>query len=421
MTVPIVPGPFSFLSSAGEAAGNYGAIREERKRHGEELAAAGAQSVMAQIMQGYKPASILADPEVQALFKKAYGVSIPGAILPQPKEIIQTKTANALTGVKPGGAAERAVTGVPSEDVAGAGEATTTLAGQRATATMAAGLPAIEAQTAAATAQAQREGAVLNANIFKGANALLGNDPKYARLAYEAATGALDARLRQLEFNRYSLSLDRQQAADNTRILLGAMNEGAKQYDQAMTKWQGQLQAFLLEKGDTPDARQAFAQANPPPDQHAILDSYVQSQFGFGVDEFQRRLTGSLNKLTGGDEGGAAPPPKATDKPGQNTSQTQPTGQPGRLEVLVGNAAKIDPVESGQLLSQAVRDQDITDLEAAAVVARLRAQQPASWFKKFNGSYSASSLSGGSGASGDPAMQGRPLQNFDLTTGKVNK
>lgn len=406
MTVPIVPGPFSFLSSAGAAAGDYGAVREERKRHGEEIAAAGAQSIMQQIMQGYKPASVLADPEVQSLFKKAYGVSIPGAVLPQPKELVQRKTAANLQAQPAGGASERAVTGVPSEAVAGAGEATQKLAGATAQSQLNAGLPDINAETQVAVAQAQREGAQLNVNIFRGARTLLGNDPKFARLAYEAATGALDARLRILEYSRGQLTLDRQLWADRTRILLDQGKEASKRYDDAKKQWDQQLQTYVLEKGDTPEIRSAFTEANPEPNPTEIADKYFKDVLGYGIEEYRQRLSRGIDVLNGvgGEDQGGQGAPKPIDKPGAQGTPTpgtaQPTGQPPaqpattRVQQIMSNMVKMDPEASADQLADAVRDQKITQEEASVIAYQLRSTAPADWFRKFTRTYTASSLRG---------------------------
>src|SRR6266446_4360613 len=125
MTIPIAPGPFSFLEGAGEAVGSIAQVREERKRHGEEIAHRAAQDIITQIQNGIRPSSVLKDPEVKKLFAKAYGVTIPDTLVPRPEEDLARLVSGALKNVKPGTAQERAVTKVPSEKVAGAEEAIT--------------------------------------------------------------------------------------------------------------------------------------------------------------------------------------------------------------------------------------------------------------------------------------------------------
>src|SRR6267143_1885429 len=132
MTIPIVPGPFQFLAEGGEALGEYAQVKEERKRHGEEIAHRAIQQVETDIREGRRPASTLRDPQIKKLYKQAYGVEIPDVLLPQPQETIQTKRAAAVEGVQPGGAAERALTGVPSEEVATGTEAQAKVKGKKA-------------------------------------------------------------------------------------------------------------------------------------------------------------------------------------------------------------------------------------------------------------------------------------------------
>src|SRR5437762_12942619 len=106
MTVPILPGPFSFLEGAGEAIGEYGQVKEERKRHGEEIAYRATQSLIQEVIQGLRPASDLDSPEVQQTFKMAGFPPLTSKVLPQPKETIQRRQAGALERMPEGGAPE---------------------------------------------------------------------------------------------------------------------------------------------------------------------------------------------------------------------------------------------------------------------------------------------------------------------------
>lgn len=381
MTIPIIPGPFSFLEEAGQAAGNYGAVKEERKRHAEQIAEHGSNFIMEQILKGGDP-TVLDNPDVQKMMKAAYGFSFPSSVA---KAIgAQSRYEASRTG-----AAEAA--GVPTAE-AGAAAATANLSQQTSQASMAAGVPTAKAGAEAAIAEAQRTGAQLNQNIFKGATALLGSNKRFARLAYEAATGQLDARLRYLEYSRANLTLQRQQMADNAQILLGAMKEGAGQYDRAMKEWETGLQPYLLEHGDTPEARQAYADANPPPDQDKITGDYIKSTFGFDKAEYQRRLNAAMSVLmpsgtkeSKGNQTGGAPAAGGTTSaqptmPGTNKSQQV-------IAAISSNNYAYDPTTAGYKLAAAVQGEQLTDLEAAAIVAHLRSTAPGDWFKKFEARY----------------------------------
>jgi len=196
MTIPISPGPFSFLAEAGAAAGAYARAKEERKRHAEEVA--------------------------------AYGFEMPMGIIPQTKEIIARQQATALEG---GGASGRAVSGIPSEPVAQADESVKKLAGANAQSALDAGVPAAQANTAKAVAGSQAAGANLNQQIFGKAGQLMNADPEFARLAAETAAGVTEARLRMLEGRRANLSLERQKLVDEARALQDMNNDIATRFD----------------------------------------------------------------------------------------------------------------------------------------------------------------------------------------------
>ena len=293
MTVPILPGPFSFLAEAGQAVGSYAQAKEERKRHGEELAHRAVIDLINQVHQGLRPASVLADPEVKKLFKHAGFPEIPDVLLPQPQEITQRKTAAALGAMPEGGAAERAVTGVPGEQVAAAQESVTKLAGAKAEADIAAGLPQIQAQTEAAVAQAQQSGASLNRSIFEGAQRMLGGDKNFAKLSYEAATGALDYRIRLMMLNRENLTLERQRIADQARYMLEGMKEARTLFTQAQADYDKQKRQDMVTAGLDPTDDKAVAKyeaAHPPPQYDDILTQYLKDTFGVDQNEFHRIL-----------------------------------------------------------------------------------------------------------------------------------
>lgn len=379
MTIPIAPGPFSFLEGAGEAAGSYAKVKEERKRHAETIAAAGIQTLITDILNGHKPAELLDDPNVRKMSKMAYGFELPTGIIPQTKEIIERRKAAAIEATPTDSAAGRAISGVPSEQVAAGAESVSTLAGAKAQSELNLGVPNAEAETKTAIARAQNEGAQLNMNIFNGARKLMGDDPRFARLAYEAATGQLDARLRAMEAHRADLSLDRQAMADRTRILLAEGHEAAKRYDAAIKAWEAGQQVYLLDHGDTPKTRAAYAAANPYPDQVKMADADFQNIFGYGVDEYRKRVNEGLEgvmpggRTSGGARAGAA-------APGQSA-------MPTRLEKITANAIKLPPEQAGKALADLVGSAGIVEEEARSIIAHLRATMPAEKFKKFQQAY----------------------------------
>jgi len=374
MTIPIAPGPFSFLDEAGEAAGSVAAVREERKRHGEEIAHKAAQDIISQIQQGIRPSSVLKDPEVKKLFQKAYGVTIPDTLVPRPQEDMARLLSQALQKVQPDSAQARAVTQVPSEAVAAAGEAVTVEKGAEASAKTAAGVPALEAEAGAAEARAKAAGSTFNRNVYEGATALLGSDPTFKKLAEEAATGVLDYRLRNIALYREGLSLERQQAADNVKILHDMLTESSKRYDALVTKWEND--AAL--SGDP----EAYKAANPKPNPDDVAKEYLQT-WGMTPQEFQSRLHQAMSKLQAVPESGG---PKATaGKPGGGQAGTAPAGD--RVSQITEAATKADPERAAQYIAQHERDGSFTDLEVRAVMLRLKDSLPASQYRKLKKAY----------------------------------
>src|SRR6266849_5450624 len=70
MTVPIIPGPFSFLGEAGQALGDIGRAKEERKERAQKIAEHASTAILDAIMAGGDPA-ILDAPETQQTLKTA--------------------------------------------------------------------------------------------------------------------------------------------------------------------------------------------------------------------------------------------------------------------------------------------------------------------------------------------------------------
>src|SRR6266568_598295 len=387
MTIPIVPGPFSFLGEAGEALGSIGDVIEERKRHAQQIAEHGSNFVLSQILQGADP-KMLDNPDVQKMMKAAYGFTFPSSVAGAIGAEARRTGARATADI---------TQKVPEREATAAGTAADVSAatGQ---AKIKSGVPQLEAEAQAALAQAQTEGANLNKNIYTGARVLLGQDPKFARLAYEAATGALDAKLRQLELYRANLSIERQQMIDNARILHDAVVEGGRRYDNAVKAWEQGQRQFLLEKGDSPDARAAYNEANPPPDPNKITEDYVKTTFGFGLPEFQSRLKQAMSSIMGqggevpkGNAGEGAPAP--APKSGAPTQTTSP-----RVQTIITNALGMKADEAGESMADAVANNEITDLEASAIIAKLRDTAPGGWYKNFNRAYMAKKSQAGNRA-----------------------
>ena len=174
MTVPIMPGPWSFLAGAGQAAGAIGtAVTARKTRKGEE-AQRGLANVMQLIQSGRLDPGFMNTPEVQHLLQVS-GTPVPeGTVFSLTAEdLFNAARRRAYASLEPGGAAERALTRVPSEAVAGAGERTALAGAETAEVgvrTARAGATTAEAQAAVAAprAAAQLRGEQAQATILQG-------------------------------------------------------------------------------------------------------------------------------------------------------------------------------------------------------------------------------------------------------------
>ena len=375
MTIPISPGPFSFLAEAGAAAGAYARAKEERKRHAEEVAAAGIHTLMQDILNGTKPAELLDDPNVRKMSKLAYGFEMPMGIIPQTKEIIARQQATALEG---GGASGRAVSGIPSEPVAQADESVKKLAGANAQSALDAGVPAAQANTAKAVAGSQAAGANLNQQIFGKAGQLMNADPEFARLAAETAAGVTEARLRMLEGRRANLSLERQKLVDEARALQDMNNDIATRFDKDSQLYARQMQSDLIFGGKNPDNPNDVAEYmrnNPPPKEDESAASYLKVR-GLTPQQFQRSYQTVMPQLFG--KGGIAP--TATKRATGAAPQTQ-------AQLIVGKLPQADPAKAAAWLRAKIAAGDISDIGAAYILGQLHDNAPGDWYKEFSAQY----------------------------------
>jgi len=373
MTIPIIPGPFSWLQGAGQAAGNLGTELEVRKQHAEKLTADLTDSVMTQIMNGADPA-ILDEPGIKQAWKKRFGFEPSSAMY---KALGGKARAEGLTGeaeIKHGLPEAKA-----SEEVAGAtaGTAQANLAGATAQAELTEGIPELDAETKAAQDRATKAGARLNTSIFQGARALLGTDPKFARLAEEAATGALDAKFRYLEYARAGLSLERQRDVDSAHALHDISTELDKAYQAELKSWgtrRNQVTALITDpkKKDKADAQ--WILNNPPPERDAVYTKELKS-YGYTMQDFQRRYRSALERVfSGGGPGEAVGPPPQGAKPSPQVN----------LQAMVQGAMSLKPEDAAAAIVNDLNDGSIVDEQVRIIKRSLMKMAPGDWFRKFN-------------------------------------
>lgn len=234
MTIPIVPGPFSFLAPAGQAAGNYLTGRRQREVQDQEEAGKDLQSYLRLVEIGILPRSSVVSPQVQNMFARA-GIELPPGLAPVPSA--EERKATTLTGLPQ----ERfeAAAGIPSAEavradkaqkqlvtaqsifqrggiasVPGGGAAARAAAGVKPEAGAAAAETAAQATAASQAAAAATEQATL-AEVDKGLK-----EPEFARWSAIAKAGFLPLYLQRIASNRAYIGAANQEKRDRARLLM---------------------------------------------------------------------------------------------------------------------------------------------------------------------------------------------------------
>lgn len=374
MTVPIMPGPWSFLADAGQAAGAVGTSIEERKRHGEEIAFRSAQSIIQQLVNGADP-TILDDPAVQSVFQKGLGFKVNSQLYAAVGGAERFKGMTGAAEVKAGVPAAQAAADLATAQAA---KPQAELAGATAQAQLTDNIPQLSADAQAAQALATKSGAQLNTSIYEGARSLLGTDPKFAKLSYEAATGALDAKFRYLEYARAGMTIERQRMVDEYSALRTISLELGKSYDADVASWRKELNdatVLITNPKKKQDAQANWIAANPPPDRETSYAKAIKS-YGMTMDEFQTAYRNSMSQLFG--PGGV----------GENAPTTPPPGQPQSpsldLTSVVNKAQALKPEDAADAVADLIRNDQIGPIQLKVVLRSLKLTSPGDWWRKFN-------------------------------------
>lgn len=421
MTIPIIPGPFSFLAGAGQTLGAIGEEKQKREERARAIAEHGTSELLNQILQGADP-SIIDDPGVQKMMKTAYGFSVPAkffsavgatpryeaevtaaerkAGVPTAKAGAEAATAGvttqraAITGaelgrVKPGTAAARAVADVPSEPVASSAE-----------------------EAAVSTSQLKTTQAQFQQSITEGAVKMFGDSPEIQQIAQWAATpGVLDYKLAQLQERWHMLSEERQYRASNTQFLMGALREGTDVWRQRVKDWsdsadkaragkQRELQQSIMQYQvtHTQEETAAFTQqaeaeleaymdkwlkGNPEPQFDTEFGKFLNTTYHMTPDQYGDFIKGGLEM---GDP--------VTARRQKDKGTPAPTGNgapPPDPRLRIGGAIKVsatgDPTTNGRFFGRNVKNKKFTDVEAHQVLAHLQRLMPADAFAKFEAAY----------------------------------
>jgi osmotically-inducible protein OsmY len=377
MTIPIIPGPFSFLSEAGQAAGDIGRAKEEREARAQKIAEHASTSILDQIMAGGDPA-ILDSPETQKVLKTA-------GYPPLTSSHFQF-VGGAAAAL---GAAGRAKikSDVPGREAAAAGTAADVSA-RTGQAQLSVGLPELDAEAKAAQARAAGAGAEFNVTVYNAARQRFGDikDPEFRNLAIDAATGVLDYRIRRLESNRYRLTFERQLMADKTRLLLESMRNQEGVFKELNDNYEKQRRIDMFKIGADPNDEKItrqYEQIHPRPSMEDAQNAILKSQ-GVSPDEFKNlmRHTYDLQAAPAsapggpgaptGDPGGAAPPTFASSDLSEAFSQLQ---------------SATDPDVAGRQFAEALNAGVYSISEARLVFQEAKKKLPAAQYRKLRDAF----------------------------------
>lgn len=355
MTVPIIPGPFSFLEEAGNA---FEKIRTRRLTE--------ARQHLNDMLGLVQAGGDVPVPSFVETAKRA-GVPIDERGAAQLFEVAKRRARAALTTAEAGARRETGlatITGAQA-DVAGR----TAEAGAQ-TAEAQARITGAEASAAPAHARLQQE-------IFEGATNLLG-DPKNVvlrRVATYAAVGALPFLTQQLENQRqYSIEL-----RNDARLLMQALQQVQVTYQTSLKEWTDQMTIEALKQNvDLSNEKEGAAflseyQKNfPRPDRNAIQTD-VLSTFGLTPESFKEAAGTVFPRIFGQPE--AQPEPGGRSRTKRKTVIGGPPPEEPRdqiqeaADILVQSPTK----EVAKLMVDDFKAGGWTAMQMRAILARAKA------------------------------------------------
>lgn len=379
MTIPIIPGPFSFLAEAGEAAGSIGrGLELRRQRARQEL-----QDQLTIVEQG-------GDVPLPNFLKTANraGLQLNEGSATQLFEMAKRRAAAAIktTEANASVAGSNAIISGANAGVAPemAQEGLNTARANTRSAQAGATTAEAQASVAGDIAKSQRAQALMQQEIYNQANVMLGNNPELQKIASYAAVGGLPFLVQQIENNRlYNTEL-----RNDARLLMQAMSQVQMTYSTALKEWMDNLttEAFkqnvnLADEGEAQKFLSVYEQSFPRPDRMKIQDE-VLGTFGMTSESFKEasgrvfpRIFGSSQTAKPGAAGagtGAATPtgggPNA--KPGQET----PEGGEQSIDLAAGLLAQGQTKEVARQFVESVKRGTFSPLEVRAILARAKAK-----------------------------------------------
>lgn len=285
MTIPITPGPFSFLSSAGEAVGEIGKALEIKRQRLDAEAHSRLNDILTLIQAGADPAPFLASGGAAAERLKLAGPGEGARLLSGPAERARL--------------ALRLSQATTRKEEAGATVEETTA--QNAPAMAQESLAQARANTR--TANAQASGAESDLPIRQRINQLiteeLANPEKdFGRLAARAAAGTLPYYSVLIQSRAQDRSIERQQNADRFKLFFEPLDNAGPLWQQRVQQWE--TRKTLETSGFSPEEVKNWEKDNPPPELKAVQQELLTNAAtarGLTVDQYNTELNKTVGML----------------------------------------------------------------------------------------------------------------------------
>lgn len=298
MTIPIIPGPFSFLGEAGQAAGAVGdALLARRKRELEE----GRQQLAGMLDLVSQGASVPIPAFVDAGRRAGLQINEQTAT-----DLFELAKRRARASLRTGEATARG-----TEADAAIKESQVPVApGMAAAGLRTAQAGATSAETEAAAGQTelpvkQRIAELVQTELKKP-------ETNFGRLAARAAAGILPyySALLQLRYQNNALKLE--QMREQFKLFFEPMDNASTVWRDRLNKWEMRRQTETLPFSDDQEEIKKWEQANPQPTLEAVQQELLQSAAGargLTVEQYNQKMNQMVG-LVGEAEEISMPPGK---------------------------------------------------------------------------------------------------------------
>lgn len=323
MTLPIIPGPFSFLGEAGQAAGAIGQALQERDMRRRQIAQQNAAFLATLISAGVASPETLAGADTQKLFQAAGIPPIQPGQVEIPAKTAQGRRYNKeLAAIPEGTTQSQLAAGVPTAAAAKVNEAQGAtadatlgaLAGLNKeqllqmhgiltpeAATMANKLYLEKAQTELQQQDPARSEAAARNDIWQSVRKRLPKDQVFNTIADYAAIGGLSYLNTQLEASARMAEGSRALNTEKIRLVTSVTSQAAQEFKAARAAWEAglkQARAAAFNPGEIADMSPKdyskrlnaidsdYVQRNPMPQFDDFLNQHLEAG-GLSQNDFQ--------------------------------------------------------------------------------------------------------------------------------------